>query len=65
MECRYSLEDITKKLVKLAMEKKLRDTLNSVAPELPDEVRNDIYWKIYRPVMVNFMINLKKVISNE
>jgi len=46
------LGKLTRKLVKLSTEKALKDTLKSVAPELPDEVLDEIYWTMYRPVMV-------------
>ena len=55
------IEYITRKLVSLAMEKRLIESLREVAGELPDEVLDDIYWKIYRPVMVTFMKVLLKV----
>jgi hypothetical protein len=58
------LEQLTKKLVKLAIEKRLRNELDAVAPELPYEVREEIYYRLYRPVMVNFMIALKRAIEN-
>lgn len=58
------LEQLTRKLVKLAMEKRLRNELDAVAPELPYEVREEIYYRLYRPVMVNFMIALKRAIEN-
>jgi hypothetical protein len=60
-----TLEGLTKRLVKLAMEKRLRDELYRAAPEIPDEVRDDIYRMLFRPVMVNFMLSLKKVMENE
>jgi hypothetical protein len=37
------------------MEKRLMDELRSVAGELPEEVLDDIYRKVYRPVMVTAM----------
>ena len=58
------LEQLTRKLVKLAIEKRLRNELDAVAPELPYEVREEIYYRLYRPVMVNFMIALKRAIEN-
>jgi hypothetical protein len=54
------LEQLTRKLVKLAMEKRLRNELDAVAPELPYEVREEIYYNLYRPVMVSFMIALRR-----
>jgi len=57
------LEEITKKLVSLSIEKRLRDSLEEVAGELPKDVIDDIYWNLYRPVMVNVMKHLLKVIS--
>jgi ATP/maltotriose-dependent transcriptional regulator MalT len=45
------------------MEKRLMDELRSVAGELPEEVLDDIYHKVYRPVMVTAMKALLKVIS--
>jgi hypothetical protein len=58
------LETLTKKLVKLSMEKRLRDTLYEVAGELPEEILDDIYHKMYRPVMVQTMIKIKEVMKN-
>jgi hypothetical protein len=58
------LETLTKKLVKLSMEKRLRDTLYEVAGELPIEVLDDIYHKMYRPVMVQAMIKIKEAMKN-
>ena len=49
------LEYITRRLISLAMEKRLMDELRSVAGELPEEVLDDIYNKVYRPVMVTMM----------
>jgi len=49
------LEYITRRLISLAMEKRLMDELRSVAGELPEEVLDDIYHKVYRPVMVTAM----------
>jgi hypothetical protein len=49
------LEYITRRLISLAMEKRLMDELRSVAGELPEEVLDDIYRKVYRPVMVTAM----------
>lgn len=57
------LEYITRRLISLAMEKRLMDELRSVAGELPEEVLDDIYHKVYRPVMVTAMKALLKVIS--
>jgi len=57
------LEYITRRLISLAMEKRLMDELRSVAGELPEEVLDDIYNKVYRPVMVTAMKALLKVIS--
>jgi hypothetical protein len=57
------LENITRRLISLAMEKRLMDELRSVAGELPEEVLDDIYRKVYRPVMVTAMKALLKVIS--
>jgi hypothetical protein len=45
------------------MEKRLMDELRSVAGELPEEVLDDIYRKVYRPIMVTAMKALLKVIS--
>jgi hypothetical protein len=56
------LETLTKKLVKLSMEKRLRDTLYEVAGELPDEILDDIYRKMYKPIMVTTMMKLKEAI---
>jgi hypothetical protein len=58
------LEQLTRKLVKLAMEKRLKNELDAVAPELPYEVREEIYYKLYRPVMVSFMVALRRAIEN-
>jgi hypothetical protein len=58
------LETLTKKLVKLSMEKRLRDTLYEVAGELPIEVLDDIYWKMYRPVMIATMLKIKEGMKN-
>jgi len=58
------IEYITRKLVSLAMEKRLMESLREVAGELPDEVLDDIYWKLYRPVMVTFMKTLLGLISS-
>jgi hypothetical protein len=58
------LETLTKRLVKLSMEKRLRDTLYEVAGELPEEILDDIYHKMYRPVMVQTMIKIKEVMKN-
>ena len=49
------LEHITRRLISLAMEKRLMDELRSVAGELPEEVLDDIYHKVYRPIMVTAM----------
>jgi hypothetical protein len=57
------LEEITRKLVGLAMEKRLRDSLIEVAGELPEEVLDDIYWRLYRPVMVTLMKILLKLVG--
>lgn len=57
------LETLTKKLVKLSMEKRLRDTLYEVAGELPEEILDDIYRKMYRPVMVTTMIKIKEAMK--
>jgi hypothetical protein len=57
------LEYITRRLISLAMEKRLMDELRSVAGELPEEVLDDIYRKVYRPVMVTAMKALLRVIS--
>jgi hypothetical protein len=57
------LENIARRLISLAMEKRLMDELRSVAGELPEEVLDDIYRKVYRPVMVTAMKALLKVIS--
>jgi hypothetical protein len=57
------LEEITRKLVSLTMEKRLRDSLLEVAGELPEEVLDDIYWRLYRPVMVALMKILLKVVG--
>jgi hypothetical protein len=57
------LETLTKKLVKLSMEKRLRDTLYEVAGELPEEILDDIYHKMYRPVMVTAMIKIKEAMK--
>ena len=57
------LEHITRRLISLAMEKRLMDELRSVAGELPEEVLDDIYRKVYRPVMVTAMRALLRVIS--
>ena len=57
------LEHITRRLISLAMEKRLMDELRSVAGELPEEVLDDIYRKLYRPVMVTAMRALLRVIS--
>jgi hypothetical protein len=58
------LETLTKKLVKLSIEKRLRDTLHEVAGELPEEILSDIYHKMYRPVMVATMIKIKEAMKN-
>jgi hypothetical protein len=57
------LEHITRRLISLAMEKRLMDELRSVAGELPEEVLNDIYRMVYRPVMVTAMKALLRAIS--
>jgi hypothetical protein len=57
------LEYITRRLISLAMEKRLMDELRSVAGELPEEVLDDIYRKVYRPVMVTSMKALLRVIG--
>jgi len=57
------LEEITRKLVSLAMEKRLRDSLREVAGELPEEVLDDIYWKLYRPVMISVMKVIRRMIG--
>ena len=57
------MEYITRRLISLAMEKRLMDELRSVAGELPEEVLDDIYRKVYRPVMVTAMKALLRVIS--
>jgi hypothetical protein len=49
------MEYITRRLISLAMEKRLMNELRSAAGELPDEVLADIYEKMYRPVMVASM----------
>jgi hypothetical protein len=49
------MEYITRRLISLAMEKRLMNELRSAAGELPDEVLADIYEKMYRPVMVTAM----------
>ena len=46
------LEEITRRLISLAMERALRNALRDAVGELPDEVLDDIYSRIYRPVMV-------------
>jgi hypothetical protein len=58
------LETLTKKLVKLSMEKRLRDTLYEVAGELPEEILDDIYRKMYRPVMIATMLKIKEGMKN-
>ena len=58
------LEQLTRKLVKLAMEKRLKNELDAVAPELPYEVREEIYYRLYRPVMVIFMVELRRSMDN-
>ena len=57
------MEYITRRLISLAMEKRLMNELRNAAGELPDEVLADIYEKMYRPVMVASMKALLKVIS--
>lgn len=57
-----TLYDLTKKVIKLSMEKRLKDSLFEVAPELPNEILDDIYNNLYRPVMINVMKILHKVI---
>jgi hypothetical protein len=57
------LETLTKKLVKLSMEKRLRDTLYEVAGELPEEILDDIYRKMYKPVMIATMLKIKEGIK--
>jgi len=57
------LEEITRKLVSLAMEKRLRGSLVEVAGELPEEVLDDIYWRLYRPVMVTLMRVLLRLVG--
>jgi hypothetical protein len=45
------------------MEKRLRDTLYEVAGELPEEILDDIYHKMYRPIMVTTMIKIKEAMK--
>jgi hypothetical protein len=59
------LEEITRKLVSLSIEKRLRDSLLEVAGELPEEVVDDLYHSVYRPVMVTIMKNLLRVVMNK
>lgn len=63
MASQSSLEEITKRLVQLAMEKKLRSTLVEVAGELPEEVMNELYQNMFKPVMVITMIKLMEVMK--
>ena len=49
---RDKLSELTVKLVRLSSEKALKDTLKSVASELPEEVLDEVYKTMYRPVMV-------------
>lgn len=56
------LEEVTMKLIQVAMEKRLRRTLVEVAPELPPEVLDELYSSLFKPVMVLTMIRLMEVI---
>ncbi|MEM2174845.1 MAG: hypothetical protein QXI58_04405 [Candidatus Micrarchaeia archaeon] len=58
-----SLEELTRKFVKISMEKALYNTLKETAPELPKEVINDIYKELYKPVMVAVWKKLLEVVK--
>jgi len=63
LDTQYSLDEITRRLVQLAMEKRLRNTLAEVAGELPQEVLDEIYSKVFKPVMVLAMMKVMSVIG--
>jgi hypothetical protein len=59
-----SLDEVAKVFAKATIEYGLRKTLDDVAGELPEEVLDTIYSRIYRPVMITVLKNLMVVMRN-
>jgi len=61
---RESLDEVAKTFAKATIEYSLRRTLDDVAGELPEEVLDTIYSRIYRPVMITVLKSLMVVMNN-
>jgi hypothetical protein len=58
-----NLREVAKTFAKALVEYNLRKTLSSVAGELPPEVQDEIYIRMYRPVMLEVMKSLVRVVK--
>jgi hypothetical protein len=61
---RESLDEVAKIFAKATIEYSLRRTLDNVAGELPEEVLDTIYSRMYRPVMITVLRDLMVVMNN-
>ena len=59
-----SLDEVAKVFAKATIEYGLRKTLDDVAGELPEEVLDTIYSRMYRPVMITVLKSLMVVMGN-
>jgi len=66
LDTRYDDEvaKIVRQLARIAIERRLRRELDSIAPELPKEARDMIYDAVFRPVMVESIKAVRRCVKN-
>jgi len=57
-----SLEELTKKIVELAIEKYMYKEFKSTVPELPKEAVSEIYLNLFKPIIINSSKRLYEVV---
>ena len=60
-----SLEKLTEKIIKLAVEKYMYKEFSSTVPEIPKEAINEIYLNLFKPVIVGSSKRLYEVVFGE
>jgi hypothetical protein len=62
VERKMSLEELTKKIIKLAIEKYMYKEFKSTVPELPKEAVSEIYLNLFKPIIINSSKRLYEVV---
>jgi hypothetical protein len=62
VERKVSLEELTKKIIKLAIEKYMYKEFKSTVPELPKEAVSEIYLNLFKPIIINSSKRLYEVV---